>query len=204
MNPADLNCELKGAWFMSYSTEMRNDQPQIFTRRRLACLLGASAVLGLPLSGVRSDALRLKLDAGEQPLPGSSLQTKSGQPLRLAEAGSQALLVNFWATWCGPCVVELPALETAAAHLREHSIKVVLVNVDRGGAEVAQPFLDKRQINTPLSAYDPNGEWARALKLRGLPTTLLIKQGLSGYASHTGPAEWASPAVLDQVTDYLG
>ena len=183
---------------------MRNDQPQIFTRRRLACLLGASAVLGLPLSGVRSDALRLKLDAGEQPLPGSSLQTKSGQPLRLAEAGSQALLVNFWATWCGPCVVELPALETAAAHLREHSIKVVLVNVDRGGAEVAQPFLDKRQINTPLSVYDPNGEWARALKLRGLPTTLLIKQGLSGYASHTGPAEWASPAVLDQVTDYLG
>ena len=183
---------------------MRNDQPQIFTRRRLACLLGASAVLGLTLPAARSDALRLKLDAGQQPLPDSPLQTNSGQPLRLAEADAQALLVNFWATWCGPCVVELPALETAAVHLRELGIMVVLVNVDRGGADVAQPFLDKRQINTPLSAYDPNGEWARALKLRGLPTTLLIRKGLAGYVSHTGPAEWASPAVLEQVTDYLG
>ena len=183
---------------------MKNDQPQIFTRRRLTCLLGASAFLGLPLSEVRSDVARLKLDKGEQPLPDSSLQTRSGQPLRLVEAGEQALLVNFWATWCGPCVVELPALETAAARLSERGILVVLVNVDRGGAEIAQPFLDKRQINTPVSAYDPNGEWARALKLRGLPTTLLIQKGLVGYATHTGPAEWASPAVLDQVTDYLG
>ena len=182
---------------------MKNDQPQIFTRRRLTCLLGASAVLGLPLSEVRSDVARLKLDKGEQPLPDSSLQTRSGQPLRLVEAGEQALLVNFWATWCGPCVVELPALETAAAHLREHSIKVVLVNVDRGGAEVAQPFLDKRQINTPLSAYDPNGEWARALKLRGLPTTLLVKKTQAEYAVHTGPAEWNDEAVIDQLRAYL-
>jgi len=183
---------------------MRNDQPQIFTRRRLTCLLATSAIIGLPFSAVRSGAVRLTLNEGEQPLPDSPLQTQTGQLLHLKKAAEQALLVNFWATWCGPCVVELPALETAALQLRERGVTVVLVNVDRGGADIAQPFLDQRQINTPLSAYDPDGEWARALKLRGLPTTLLIKQGLSGYRFHTGPAEWASPAVLDQVTAYLG
>ena len=182
---------------------MRNDQPQIFTRRRLACLLGASAVLGLPFSAGRAEGALLKLAAGEQPLPETALQTKDGQPFTLTEAGSQALLINFWATWCGPCVVELQALETAAVKLRDQGIAVILVNVDRGGASVAQPFLDKRGISTPISAYDPDGIWARALKLRGLPTTLLMKNGLAGYAVHTGPAEWDSPPILDQVTDYL-
>lgn len=183
---------------------MKNDQPQILTRRRLACLLGAAAVLGGAPATARSAAPALTLDEGTEPLPDTALMTQSGQPLRLTQADAPAMLVNFWATWCAPCVVELPALETAAVHLREQGIAVVLVNVDRGGAEVAQPFLDQRQINTPLSAYDPNGDWARALNLRGLPTTLLIKPGHNRYAFHTGPAEWASPPVLDQVTDYLG
>ena len=183
---------------------MRNDQPQIFTRRRLISLFGASAVLTLPLSGGYAADEPLKLSPGETPLPDIPLQTKTGLPLRLAEVSSQALLVNFWASWCAPCVVELPALETAAVQLKKKGIAVILVNLDRGGADVAQPFLDARQINSPLSAYDPKGEWARAIKLRGLPTTLLIPPGHETYAVHTGPAEWAAPPVLAQVTDYLG
>ena len=182
---------------------MKNDQPQIFTRRQLACLLGASAVLAVPFSAAQSASSGLALEQGQSPLPDTSLLTSTGQPFRLADAASGGLLVNFWATWCAPCIVELPALEQAAVQLKAKNIMVVLVNLDRGGAGKAQPFLEDRQIQTPLSVYDPKGGWARAVNLRGLPTTLLIKPGQAAYAVHTGPAEWASPPVLSQLTDYL-
>ena len=182
---------------------MKNDQPQIFTRRRLVCLLGASAVLAMPLSRARSASSVLTLEQGQHALPDTSLPTSQGRQFRLPDAASGGVLVNFWATWCAPCVVELPALEQAAVHLKAKNITVVLVNLDRGGAGKAQPFLDDRQIKTPLSAYDPKGVWARAIGLRGLPTTLLIKPGQTAYAVHTGPAEWAALPVLSQVTDYL-
>ncbi|MEC7208012.1 MAG: hypothetical protein VXW11_02865, partial [Pseudomonadota bacterium] len=64
MNPADLNCELKGACFMSYRTEMRNDQPQILTRRRAVALFMAHVLLAVPSSSAAAGEGALKLTAG--------------------------------------------------------------------------------------------------------------------------------------------
>ena len=188
---------------MSYKTEMRNDQPQILTRRRAATLLLAPVLLAAPFLSAAAGEGALKLTAGTQPLPFTALMTQSGQPLQLSDMSGQALLVNFWASWCAPCIVELPALEAAATQLKASSIQVILVNLDRGGAAVAQPFLDERSITTPLSAYDPKGEWARAVQLRALPTTLLIKPNQSEYAAHTGPAEWDTAPILHQIRYYF-
>ena len=188
---------------MSYKTEIRNDQPQILTRRQAAALLLAPILPAVPFLSATAGEGALKLTAGTQPLPFTALMTQSGQPLRLADMSGQALLVNFWASWCAPCIVELPALEAAATQLKAASIQVILVNLDRGGAAVAQPFLDERSIATPLSAYDPKGEWARAVQLRVLPTTLLIKPNQSEYAVHTGPAEWDTAPILHHIMDYF-
>ena len=182
---------------------MRNDQPQIFTRRHATVLLGAPILLAGPFLSASAGEGALKLTAGTLPLPDTALMTQSGQPLRLADLTKQALLVNFWASWCAPCIVELPALEAAARQLKAESIKVILVNLDRGGPTVAQPFLDERSITIPLSTYDPKGEWARALQLKGLPTTLLIKPGQVEYSLHTGPAEWNSAPVLHLIRAFF-
>ena len=182
---------------------MKNDQPQIFTRRQVAGLLGLPSFLALPFLSSAAGEDTLSLTAGSQPLPNTALMTQSGQALRLADLSGKALLINFWASWCAPCVVELPALEAAAVHLEAESIHVILVNLDRGGSVVAQPCLENRGIRTPRSAYDPSGSWARAFELRGLPTTLFIKPSQAGYAAHTGPAEWDSAPVLEQVRAYF-
>ena len=188
---------------MSYRTEMKNDQPQIFTRRQAATLFGVPVLLAVPFLSSTAGAGALNLTAGTRPLPNTTLMTQSGHRLQLADLSKQALLINFWASWCAPCIVELPALEAAAVQLKAQSIKVILVNLDRGGAAIAQPFLDERNITTPLSAYDPKGDWARAVRLRGLPTTFLIKPGQEEYAIYTGPAEWDSARVLHQVSAYF-
>ena len=80
---------------------------------------------------------------------------------------------------------------------------LVLVSMDRGGQETAQPFLQARDITTPLSLYDPKAEMGRAVGLRGLPTTLLVKKNQAEYAVHTGPAEWNDEAVINQLRAYL-
>ena len=188
---------------MSYKTKMKNDQPQILTRRQAAALLVAPIPLAFPFLSATAGEAKLKLTAGTHPLPHTALMTQSGHTLQLADLTGQALLVNFWASWCLPCIVELPALELAAAQLKAESIQVILVNLDRGGAAVAQPFLDERSVNTPLSAYDPEGEWARSVQLRVLPTTLLIKPDQSQFAVHTGPAEWNSAHNLRLIIDYF-
>ena len=189
---------------MSYRTEIRNNQPQIFTRRQASVLLGLPVLLAAPFFSSKAGEGTIKLTVGTQPLPNTALMTQSGRPpLQLADLSEQALLVNFWASWCAPCIIELPALEAAAVQLKSESIQVILVNLDRGGAAVAQPFLDERGIITPLSAYDPKGNWARAVQLRGVPTTLLIKPGQAEYASYTGPAEWDSAIVLQHVRAYF-
>ena len=118
---------------MSYKTEMRNDQPQILTRRQAAALLLAPVLLAVPFLSAKAGEGALELTAGTQPLPFTTLMTQSGQPLQLADMSGQALLVNFWASWCAPCIVELPALEAAATQLKAASIQVILVNLDRGG-----------------------------------------------------------------------
>ncbi len=182
---------------------MRNDQPQIFSRRQVAALLQLPVLLAVPFFVAAGGEGVLKLTAGTQPLPDTALMTQSGKLLQLSELSELGLLVNFWASWCAPCIVELPALEAAATQLKAESIQVILVNLDRGGAAVAQPFLDERGITTPLSAYDPKGEWARALHLRVLPTTLLIKPGQAEYAQCKGPAEWDSEPVVQHIRAYF-
>ena len=188
---------------MSYRTEIRNDQPQIFNRRQAAALLGVPIILAIPFFTASAGKSALELTAGLQSLPDTALMTQYDRPLRLADLSKKALLINFWATWCAPCIVELPALEAASAQLKAESIQVLLVNLDRGGAAVGQPLLDKLNITTPLLAYDPKAEWARAVQLRGLPTTLLVKAGQAEYAAHTGPAEWDSVSILNQIRTYF-
>ncbi|MBL81493.1 MAG: hypothetical protein CMM80_02945 [Rhodospirillaceae bacterium] len=200
---ARLNYSNFRCLFMSYRTETRNDQPQILTRRQVAALLVAPVFMAFPCFSATAGEGALKLTEGTQPLPDTALITQSGEKLQLADLSGQALLVNFWASWCAPCIVELPALEAAATQLMAESIQVVLVNLDQGGAAVAQPFLDERGITTPLSVFDPKGEWARAVRLQGLPTTLLIKPGQVEYAAHKGPAEWDSAPILYRIRAYF-
>ena len=191
---------------------MKKNQPLNIQRRRLLAQLphyvavGAAAYIGLNwgvgarIAGASEQSLALVPANGG--LPDLTLMSDTGET-RLSALAEQNLVINFWATWCAPCVAELPTLEAAAGILAADNIKLVLISMDRGGPEVARSFLQERGVLTPLSLYDPQAEAARAVGLRGLPTTFLVKKNQAEYAVHIGPATWDDAVVIEQLRAYL-
>ena len=157
-------------------------------------------------SALANDDKTLALKAAADTIfPDDRLETHDGAGFAIA-SHEGALIVNFWATWCAPCVHELPELAKAAEILSqdEMPIAVVLISVDRKGAQHAQSFLDERQITGVISAYNPSSSWPRALGLSGLPSTYLIGANRKEIHLLHGPAAWSDEAVIAQIRNAIG
>ncbi|MFL2821718.1 MAG: TlpA family protein disulfide reductase [Candidatus Puniceispirillales bacterium] len=83
-------------------------------------------------------------------------------------------VLNFWATWCIPCKKELPDLKKMKMDNKD--LKVVIISIDKKSIKDQLNFLKKNKVNELTSYYDQNMTFFKNLKLRGIPTTLLIKQ----------------------------
>ena len=133
----------------------------------------------------------------------SQLVDESGKDFTMAELAEGPVLVNFWATWCAPCIAELPSLSRAAAALADDGVTVLLVSIDRGGAKKALPFLKKHGVSGVKLGFDPRAKLSRETGVRGLPTTLLLNAGQSDAWRFVGPFEWDEPAMLDIIRGLL-
>ena len=176
-----------------------------FARGTMAAIAGVFVLLMMTHKPVMAEDLLATQEAHETVFPADILLTKDGAGFSIA-AHEGALLVNFWATWCAPCVHELPDLVAAAKGFaqRGEALDVVLISVDRKGPDHAQAFLDERGINVAhervISAYNPTSTWPRELGLRGLPSSYLISADRSKIFLIQGPALWADEAIMDEIT----
>ena len=122
----------------------------------------------------------------------------------IAEFAGQGVILNLWATWCIPCVAEMPELQAMAKVLAGERVVVLPLSSDRGGAAVVRKFYASHDI-TDLGVWlDPKGEAARAWGARGLPTTLIIDRQGREVARLEGAFEWASPAALAEIRRLVG
>jgi thiol-disulfide isomerase/thioredoxin len=112
-----------------------------------------------------------------EPAPDFALPSYDGPVVRLSDFRGRIVLVNFWATWCGPCRAEMPEIE---AVYREHKddLVVLAVNVERFDAEetrrLVRDFRDELGLTFPILFDTPNGEVFKQYRLRGLPDTFFI------------------------------
>lgn len=165
-----------------------------------AMLGGSAATSNLP--GTASLGKFIPLDQ-PRPAPAAEFTARDGGAVRLADFHGRLVLVNLWATWCAPCLREMPSLDRLQAKLGS-DIAVLAVSQDRGGAKVVEPFLDKLHLGA-LSIYlDPAGAVGRAFAVRGLPTSILIDRDGRMLGQLEGAAAWDGPDMRAVLQKYLG
>ena len=127
--------------------------------------------------------------------PTISLTDSDGHTLELSELRGKLVLVNLWATWCEPCLREMPSLERLQSRLGER-IAVLAVSEDRGGDKTVEPFIAKLGLKSVKIYIDPKSEVGHAFGARGLPTSFLIDREGKVLGRVEGAAEWDSPKIL--------
>ena len=129
------------------------------------------------------------------PAPAISLADTSGRSVELSKLQGKLVLVNLWATWCEPCLREMPSLERLQSRLGER-IAVLAVSEDRGGNKTVEPFIAKLGLKSVKIYIDPKSEVGHAFGARGLPTSFLIDREGKVLGRVEGAAEWDSPKIL--------
>ena len=115
---------------------------------------------------------RLDRSHAGTPAPAIRFEDGEGRPVRLSVFRGRPLLVNFWATWCAPCVVEMPALDALAAREGER-LQVLAVSQDLDGRQRVTDFFAARNFSRLEPYLDPQMALMAALRLDTLPTTIL-------------------------------
>jgi peroxiredoxin len=129
------------------------------------------------------------------PAPDFVLKDLSGNTARLSSFAGQPVLINFWATWCGPCRAEMPAIEDRYNAHSSSGFVVLAVNVDEP-AEVVRPFVDELGLTFPI-VLDPGGSVTELYRVLGFPTSFWVDADGMIVAQHVGPM------FEDQIDNYL-
>ncbi len=172
--------------------------------RRVLGALAAGATLAATLSPGQAWAAGGALRRGVQALPDFTFTDGEGAPRRIADFAGQGLLVNFWATWCPPCVAEMPALDRLQAMLKSEGFTVLALSSDRGGRAQVAPFYERVELRHLGIWLDPRGAAGRLLGVRGLPTSIIVDRQGREVARLEGAAAWDAPDMVAAIRDLIG
>jgi thiol-disulfide isomerase/thioredoxin len=136
-------------------------------------------------------------------VPAFSFTDATGAPQTLAGSTGQPLVVNFWATWCMPCIAEMPDLDRLAAMLGT-AARVLPLSSDREGAAAVEAWYKAHAITHLPVLLDPKGAASRAVGVRGIPTTLLIGADGREHGRAEGAVAWTAPESFGRVLKILG
>jgi thiol-disulfide isomerase/thioredoxin len=175
---------------------------RVKTQIRLFSLIAAAAVLyGIFIFVLPSHKENRPAPAVTAPaqLAPVAFYDENGKKFTLDDFKGKVLLVNLWATWCPPCVLELPALDKLQARLKDKNFKVIAISMDRTSILDVTSFLADKSIDHLKAYWDKNREIPAAWKYDGLPTSYLI--GTDGHviARLDGSYDWAGGKMFDRI-----
>jgi thiol-disulfide isomerase/thioredoxin len=125
------------------------------------------------------------------PLPVSTFSDPAGQKLALPSLKGKPVLINLWATWCAPCIAELPTLNSIS-NRADMNVRIVTVSQDMGEPDKVQTFLDQKGFAQLPAWLDPQGDLAAHYQVQTLPTSIYYDANGQEVWRFTGGRDWAS------------
>jgi peroxiredoxin len=170
----------------------------------------AAGALGGNVVARQARAQEMGSVAGMQEMPsGASLPafqffTPDNQTRTLADYRGRGVVLNLWATWCGPCVAEMPTLDALAVALASADIVVLPLSSDAGGAAAVRSFFDSHDIEHLPILLDPGGAVTQAWQVPGIPVTVIFDRAGHPRARLVGSADWSTPEAIARVKMLCG
>ena len=118
----------------------------------------------------------------------------------------KVIILNFWATWCLPCIDELPSLNKLAKKLNQNKIKIIAVSMDRGNEKKLIRFLKEKGGDNLIFLQDKKWSAGKLLNINGLPETFIIIKKVNDYKvifRHLGPLEWDSEEIKNKIIQLI-
>jgi peroxiredoxin len=127
--------------------------------------------------------------------PNFTLPDLSGKMVSLADYKGKVVLLNIWATWCRPCVEEMPSMEKLYQELKDEDFEILAVSVDVSGAKAVIPFMKKHKLSFPALA-DTKGTIKSLYQTTGVPESFIIDKDGIIAEKIIGPRDWATPDAI--------
>lgn len=124
-----------------------------------------------------------------------TVQDRSGRDLSLADVRGELTLLHFWASWCGSCRTEFPAIDALQRDLRDRGVRVVAVSLDRLGWPAIDKTVESLGIRDVGLYHDVDRRTSQALGVAGLPTTVVVDRDGREVARIIGAGAWEDPAL---------
>jgi len=167
-------------------------------------VMAAAPVWGLSLPDAEQllplpaqDADRNSVRVGDE-APNFHLRDLQGRVVSLSQFRGKVVLLNFWATWCGPCRIEMPAMEQLYRTLPRKDFEILAVSTDPQGTAVTRPFQQDMGLTFPI-LHDPDMRTGLIYGTRTLPLSFMVDRGGVVRKKIFGARDWDSPEARELI-----
>ena len=129
------------------------------------------------------------------PAPDFTFPGLDGKKVRLTDYKGKVVLLNIWATWCAPCVAEMPSMEKLYQELKSEGFEILAASIDVSGAKVVIPFIKKHRLSFP-ALTDTKGAIKNLYLTTGVPESFIIDKDGIIEERVIGPRDWATPGAI--------
>jgi cytochrome c biogenesis protein CcmG/thiol:disulfide interchange protein DsbE len=166
-------------------------------------VLAAIALAVLLLLGQNNSYLKYSPLVAGRAAPNFTLPGLDGKMISLSDHRGHVVLVNIWATWCPPCVDEMPSMEKLYQQLKGENFEILAVSIDALGTKAVAPFMKKFNLSFP-ALLDPEGTIKTLYQTTGVPESFIINREGILVEKIIGPRNWADSEVLHYFRNLIG
>jgi thiol-disulfide isomerase/thioredoxin len=145
---------------------------------------------------LKGTVAKFQLASQAKPLPEFAFLDGDDKPLKLADYRGKTVLLNFWATWCGPCVKEMPSLDRLQAEVGKDRFIVLPLSLDGPSRPKVRPFYEDRKLANLGIYFDKGRKSMQALDVSILPTSILVDVEGRELGRLEGEADWSQPEAV--------